>query len=746
MAENPFAQFQGRYVPDSAVDQPSPNATGPAPSTANPFANLDGNNFGIDFDAPVAEVRAAIGALPERQRRAATDAWAQHYVRKEREQGGLGYAIENRARAAARGTPIGSFLDEVQSLGQAGLYNVTGGFMGSPYAESQAYQAARDQAFDEANRGESLGLQIAGGVVSAPLAPVARAFSSGSLLGRMGNLGISGGLYGGLYGAGLGEGVQERTENAALGAGTGAALGLVTEPVARGVGHLGGAIVDRVMPRPQALRGYERRSIENVSRGMAQDRVNSLDDAVRGPTGSMMGDEAMLLDAGPNLRVQGERIVALPGEGATEISTAVNQRLRGTRTSPMAPPVGGAASRIRSDLDAVMGPNRNMPVLVRSLEDFYKRQAAPYYRAFHESPVPVTENVQNVFGRIQAAAPGAIGRAARLISADRPDFPIGNFFARLDSNGNVVEVLRYPSAIEWDYIKRGIDGMRREALRSGADDVERAYGNLSRDLRSAIDSALSPNNPSRSVWALARGIAGEEKGLQEAIELGQTAFRRNFTRDEMVAAMQDMSQLEREVFRVAARGQIENAMRASGTNLRGPSPERGASAMLASDDARDRLAELVGPDGAERLVGRLDTEAQFEATRQGILGNSATPRRLEASDMYPGPIRGAPSTATQTTGVGLMVGMLQRLGSVLAREAVDDRNARIALDSARMLAAQGADRDQIVRALLLYRTGRSVSEAGAQVIEEAIRRVMSGGRPAAVEEATVSGRAMLPGP
>ena len=81
MAENRFSGFQGAFQPDAPFAFPTSGGD-------NRFAAFATNDFGIDFSAPAAVVREQIAALPEEQRRPATEAWAREYVEREREEGG----------------------------------------------------------------------------------------------------------------------------------------------------------------------------------------------------------------------------------------------------------------------------------------------------------------------------------------------------------------------------------------------------------------------------------------------------------------------------------------------------------------------------------------------------------------------------------------------------------------------------------------------------------------------------------
>ncbi len=191
----------------------------------------------INFDRPVEQVRADITQLAGKQRERALKDWADHYVAKERNSGGIGMAIDNTVRTLARGTFVGPFLDEATAAANT--------ITGTPYEETLAYQRARDRAIDKdypaLSTAGSLAGGIAGGVgavrtagsgvlgaaVAGPVAtlPVAR-----TVAGAAGQGAAMGAGYGAVSGFGEGQGgVGERAESAlrgaAVGAGVGGALG-----------------------------------------------------------------------------------------------------------------------------------------------------------------------------------------------------------------------------------------------------------------------------------------------------------------------------------------------------------------------------------------------------------------------------------------------------------------------------------------------------------------------------------------
>jgi hypothetical protein len=146
----------------------------------------------VDFNRPIADVRADIAKIPEGpQRDKAMKAWADAYVAKERapnpdiptervtgSDGKTYEAVPAKAmplndvvRNVARGTLIGSFADELEAATEGFAHTITGGRIGAPYEENVAYQRALDRALDK--EPGSTATQFVGALASG--APIAKA-------------------------------------------------------------------------------------------------------------------------------------------------------------------------------------------------------------------------------------------------------------------------------------------------------------------------------------------------------------------------------------------------------------------------------------------------------------------------------------------------------------------------------------------------------------------------------------------
>lgn len=690
---------------------------GGQPAWASAPVVSDGQS--IDFNRPIEQVRADIAKLPEADRKKALREWADSYVANERKGGGIMQGVGDTVRNLARGTPVGSWLDEANAA--------TASLMGTPYDEAIEYQRATDRAIDKgatkiAGPVTTADLtKIAGGIASVPVAPVANVFRGAAMLPQMGNALITGAGYGALYGAGQGEDTAtNRLMETGKGAAIGGGLGVAAVPVARGIGNAVGYAADLVRGRPAALQQYERGAVNRVARAVTDDDLA----ARYQQQAANLGPEGMLADMGPNLRGQAGAIANQPGAGQRQIMNALDARR------------AGAAGRITADVDQALGPAANIPETVNATQQFYRQQAAPHRQAFQNSPVPFTQQLDDTLQLLAQNEPAVIRSAERLAAMDNRSGP-QQWFARQMPNGQY-QIERVPNASEWDYIKRALDDLGR----SPEANLRRIYGGLAARVRNQVDDALSPGSPDQSPWARARALEAEDFQIRDAVDAGRGAFNRNLTPDQMRAELYGVGQPPRggmtppelAGYGIGARDQVRTIMGTAAT-AHGENAATGARRALGSDYAREKLDIIAGPQAAGQLTRRLDAETVFDQTRQGIMGNSATAARQAAQSEFPNAASRSelPAELGKRSLSGMAVEAGYRLANALSGGAMNERRARIARDAAEMLIAQGQARDNVANALFAYSQTRTLSQAQRRAITRIAIQVAEGGRQRAIE-------------
>lgn len=669
----------------------------------------------IDYSGPTADVRAAIAKLPPEQREQALREWADVFVANERKGGGIVQGVTDVARNLARGTPVGSWLDEANAAGSAAVNKVTGGALGAPYDETLAYQRATDRAIDadatKVGRLPVIGdvttggiTKLAGGIASAPVSPMLRLAQGGGLLANAFNAGISGAGYGAMYGAGEGETASERMKGGALGLGVGGALGLATPIAARGVANAASYVADKFRPMPQPLRAYDKQSVQKLSTAATDDRLFD-----RYPQRSAeLGPEGMLADMGPNMRSHLEAIAQRPGPGQYIAEDRLLTRRKGNPDAQLP----GAADRIADDATAGLGPAVNVPKTVRELRKTANAEAKPYYDEFYSKTIKPTPELEATLRRVPEPAWEGAQRLAAMEGVD---------LERVINTGRGL-----------DLIKRAMDDIAREA--KPGSNLQRVASNIAKDLRDETDRILNPKDPLMSPWAQARRLSGEGLQFEEAAQMGQGAFRKGLTPDQMGEDLRRLGPYQQEAYRVGARDDVRTLMGNASTAF-GPNADTAARAKLQSDFAREKLDMIALPGGADRINRRLKAETAFAETEQGVLRNSATARRQAAQDLYPKP-DAAKDVGRSLRGMslpGMAVEGAYKIGNIL-RSGNNSANAeRIARDSALMLTEQGVTRDQIARALMTYGQQRNVSQKQRDSIDRIVSVLMQGSRAPAID-------------
>lgn len=663
--------------------------------------------------------------------RSPMDKAADERVAKERSANrGVVQNIDDTIRNLARGTPIGSWAGEIAAGGNAAVHALTGGAYGEPYDQGIAYQNAYDRAVDaESTKLGSLPLigdvttggvtKLTGAVASAPFAPAVRAFGGGSLLANTGNAMLTGAGYGALYGAGEGEGTG-RIGNAMVGGAVGGAIGAPIPAIATGARNAFNAIASRAQQLPNALAPFSRGAVSRVSRAVADDGLTPSEYA---RYRRELGPEGMLADMGPNLTDQTSAIATQPGEGSQIIRSALRNRRQ------------DAAARIAADTDAALGPARNLVQLEDNVVGQARAQAQPHYDQFYQTTVPMTPELQAVLQRVPQRV---MTKAQELADLDP------NYARYVSQTGEV-------NGMVYDLIKRASDDLARAAGRGTNE--ERLFSSLSRDLRNAVDSSLSPGQPAASPWAVARSISGDGMQFREGLEEGGKAFSRGTHPDQMAADLADMSAVQRMGYNEGARGQIRDIMGNASTS-QGENSASAARRALGSENARRKVEMVATPNvppgapgyaqarqtgwqRAEQLIRRLEAETAFQNTSNDVLANSRTAGRLAAQREFP---NAADTSAASEIGKKSLSGAAMeaayRIANALVGGALNSSRVAIARDAARMLVAQGMSRDQIVQGLRRYQQTQQMTAAGSRAVEALTRTLLEGARQRSVDALT----------
>lgn len=650
---------------------------------------------------------------------------AQTAVSRYRAENPIKTAITDNVRRVFRGTPIGSWGDEME----AGLASVLPKSMGGqPYKDALA--VARE--FDRQGDAQSTKIanipylgdvtaadatMLGGAVATLPFAPAVRAFQGSSMIPATGNAMLTGAGYGGVYGAGMGDSLEERGQNAMIGAGIGGGIGFAAPAVAGGLGYGYNRVAGRARPLQGQLQGMNRRAVDLVSEDMVAGGMADRNSRAFFPRqAQQLGPEGAIMDMSRRTQSAAGGVAASEGPGGQMIADTIRHRRE------------FAPNRINRALDQALGPAENIPQFIENARRVYGQQAAPLYADFYARNIPITPAIREVIQRAQAT--GAIREAQRLMAAEGVDPRrltrlVDTEMTPMTSTQRA-QSERVPHGLEFDYMKRAIDDIAGRA--APGSNEQRIFAGLARTLRNEVDELLSPGNPQQSPWAQARNVSGDGIDVRNAVADGQQVFAKNLTPDQLQADMRGNSQLQNEAMMVGAREALRSEIGSAATSYRSAG-DTAARRKLNSDYARQKLGMVAGQQQARHVGRRIDAENVFADTENRVLGNSVTAERTAARERYRGQgnTYGADGLHT-TTLTGAALTGVRKIANALMRGAIDERRALTLLDSGRMLSAQGVQRDAIAQALLDYAQRNAQTSQHAQILERVARGLMEGSR------------------
>ncbi len=250
---------------------------------------------------------------------------------------------------------------------------------------------------------------------------------------------------------------------------------------------------------------------------------------------------------------------------------------------------------------------------------------------------------------------------------------------------------------------------------------------------------LSPDNPSQSSWARARAASGTGKQFDEGLDLGDKAFSKALSPDDMEAQMANLTAVGKEAYRIGARAGLRDDIANAATQF-GENEAAKARSLLGSTAARSKTAQLSQKPAETRdPLDTLDAEAEFQGLYQKTLQNSETEPRRQASKLYPAPSSRSDAGAEaaqigQRTMFGAGLEGAYRIVNWLSRGALDEQRRMIAQDAAELLIARGAALDEVVAAMTDILKRENLSEAQAQAVQDIIAKLVRGSQPQATSQ------------
>lgn len=409
----------------------------------------------------------------------------------------------------------------------------------------------------------------------------------------------------------------------------------------------------------------------SIRRVAASAKEDNLTPAGARATQAQLGpDEAMIMDLGRQLQGRAEQMAVQPGAAQNKVLNAVEGRT-GAYGS-------GAADRIGKTLDSQLGPSHDVVQLIDRVDKLVQQQAGPAYKQVMEKypNIPVPMEITS-----RPAVATAMGQATDIAA---------NYGKKLNPN--------QPGLDYWDHVKKGMDQRINGMMRSGMDDLSSAQKADMGGLINAKQALVSHlDTVTGGEYATARQIASTKPELHDALDFGRSIFNNKLLPEEVHAHIADLSLPAQTMAQVGARRELERVL--SSTRNEGAK----ARAFLDTNNNREKIASLFGPDAAKAIENRVAAENTFQQATENIARNSRTAGRLEL----------AKDTATpnpgdyHTTLTGLVTAPVK---SGLAY-ALEHGMANTRGGIADILTAKGAQLSPVVEQLLNYNKARTSNQA-----------------------------------
>jgi len=424
--------------------------------------------------------------------------------------------VAQGALTAAQGATF-NFADEMAGLVNPQYRDVVRG-------ATQQFAAERPMA--------AAGLELAGGLATAPFTGPLSLGRGATTIGRVARTAGDIAAQGALSGAGAAD-EGDRLSGAAMGAGTGLAVGGGANVLGRAVR---GAAITPIASRmpgavgmvPETMGGY------NVRPDYPRERLAELlerDAQARIMTGVEPGQEAVMTAA--RLRKLGKEapIAAAGGNTLAEIDMLAN--LPGTAgrqlTMQQRRVAAGRGGAITETAERATGVTRSAEDELTNLAKKQADAAGPLYNKLRDVTFPVDEELQSILGRARLD----LGAAQR--TATRRGEPTAQL--RSLKQG---DQLPFAAA---DQLKRSLWDKAQAARSKGASNEAADLDRLRLDLVKKLDS-LSPD------YAKARETYAGFAELETAVELGRGALSESS--EALSKLTKDLTPSELEAFRVGA--------------------------------------------------------------------------------------------------------------------------------------------------------------------------------------------------
>jgi hypothetical protein len=546
------------------------------------------------------------------------------------------YAKHDRAiatkTAMQRGAQMSPIAQGALTAAQGATFNFADEMAGMINPQYRDVVRGATQQFAQDYPGRAVGLELAGGLATAPFTgplSLGRGITTtGKVLRTAGDLAAQGALSG--------AGAAEEGERLA-GAGQGAAIGTAIGGGANIAGRaIRGGIINPTMSRlpegamgmvPETAGGYNVRPdyarerlaelLERDAQARIMTGVEPGQEAIMGAARlRKLGPEAPIATAGGNTLAEIDMLANLPGSAGRQL-TMQQRRIAAGR--------GGA---ITETAERATGVTRSAE---DELTDLAKRQAeaaGPFYDKLRTVAFPVDEELQSILSRSRLD----LGAAQR--TATRRGEP--QVALRQLKQG---DELPFSAA---DQLKRTLWDKAQAARRNGKNNEAADLDRLRLDLVKKLDS-LSPD------YAKARETYAGFAELETAVGLGRTALSE--TSESLSKLTKELTPSELEAFRVGAVDSLRQVAGSQGGQTR-------LLNMYKEPELKGKLRAIFGNDFREFQRTILAQEELKKLERVG--GGSQTFKRLAQAQDQKDAFDFVQASQAATNPVGFVQGLQQK--------------------------------------------------------------------------------------
>lgn len=577
--------------------------------------------------------------------------------------------LGDRAGAVVRGIP---FAGPFTSRAVAGAKAAMGD---GDYASNLEAEQARDRTYDADRPVESTALKIGGAIGgTAAMYPLLGGTLAGQGLFGFGARSLptaiaSGATAGTLQGAAQGVGdspditnMRETLPAAGMNALYGGALGAFI-PAAVGAG---GMVVDKVRNAGSDV-------IDALSTNSRRYVTGLLDDpaqlAAQRREIQRLGPNAMLADVSQEWTGVAQGAASRPGSRAAVVDALMARD-------------AGKNARLQGTIDAELGPAPTPSWQDARIKANQRALGPVYDRAVAGQP-PIDVNI-GLLQRVDDALLTAKGEERAALSEVRK--------ALIMENGQP------------DISAKGLHGSRR-ALDLLLEKYQQTPGmqRVVMPYREAVDGALKGNIKRFGRLDTAYSEMANQREMLErggsVFDTGKTAIRP----EELNSVISNNRPASNRMLSAGARAEIDRIV---GTNANDVAK---LNSLLKGegDWNRDKLRLLFGRDKADEVLRVLDAERAMENTKRLVVDGSQTAPRMGFKEALDQVSKGT-DVPTDRTLTGLALAGVQKAARKISSKQNDAAADQFAKELARLSTATGADRDQIIAALMQRGVRKSV--------------------------------------